>query len=126
MARRAFLLGRVRIGFSRIRDTACERCTWNSGRHSPECPHVPKVSSPMQAPPTGLIEQAADEIVDVPQNIRAAQLKELLTFGDQRAKDIGASGVSGDFIRGYELGLQTMRVAISHLPPGPIAGAGEL
>jgi len=79
----------------------------------------------MQAPPAGLIEQAADEIVDVKQDIRGAQLQELLSFGDQRAKDIGASGVSGDFIRGYELGLQTMRVMISHLP-GPTAGAGEL
>jgi hypothetical protein len=78
----------------------------------------------MQAPPAGLIEQAADEIVDVNQEIRGAQLHELLSFGDQRAKAIGASGVSGDFIRGYELGIQTMRVMISHLPPN--AGAGEL
>jgi hypothetical protein len=68
----------------------------------------------MQAPSSGLIEMGADLLKSVPEFIATDQLKELSSFGDDRAKAIGASGVSPDFQKGYELGLATARTVLSN------------
>jgi hypothetical protein len=67
----------------------------------------------MQAPNAEQIEMAADNLNSVPQFIQESQLKELNSFGDHRAKLIGASGLSVDFQKGYQLGLRVARVVIS-------------
>ena len=76
----------------------------------------------MQAPPAELIETAADQLPDVPTFIRRDQLSELISFGDQRAIALGATGVSPDFSKGYELGLQTARVMLARDPKAAAAG----
>ena len=43
----------------------------------------------------------------------AAQVKELAEFGDARARELGASGLTKDFTLGYELGLATARALLS-------------
>ena len=67
----------------------------------------------MQAPNTEQIEMAADNLNSVPDWIQEAQLKELHSFGDHRAQLMGASGVSIDFQKGYELGLRVARIVIA-------------
>ena len=59
------------------------------------------------------IESAADSLKNLPHWIHDDQLKELAAFGDARAKELGASGVSDDFKIGYLLALQTARVMIA-------------
>jgi hypothetical protein len=59
------------------------------------------------------IEMAADSLKTVTALVKLDQLSELKSFGDTRAQDIGASGLSEDFKRGYELGLQVARVMIA-------------
>ncbi|MGH3430886.1 MAG: hypothetical protein ACRDQZ_25510 [Mycobacteriales bacterium] len=68
----------------------------------------------MQSPSAMFIESAADRLRE-PGGIswlRGSQQKELTSFGDARARELGASGVSDDFRKGYELGLETARVVI--------------
>lgn len=67
----------------------------------------------MQAPNAEQIEMAADNLESVPQFVRESQLKELNSFGSHRAELMGASGLSVDFQKGYELGLRVARVVIS-------------
>ena len=55
------------------------------------------------------IESAADSLKSVDQRWRDDQLKELRSFGDARARALGAAGITKDFAKGYELGLQTAR-----------------
>lgn len=61
-------------------------------------------------PAAMFIESAADEVPKLEQWIRDDQQKELSSFGDARAKQLGATGLSDDFRKGYELGLQVGRV----------------
>lgn len=63
----------------------------------------------MQAPPAMNIEMAADSMKNLNEFVRESQMKELNSFGDARAQAIGATGLSEDFKKGYELGLQTAR-----------------
>ena len=57
-------------------------------------------------------EAAADSLRSVPQAARDDQQKELSSFGDGRAKQLGATGLSDDFRKGVEFGLQTARVMV--------------
>lgn len=66
----------------------------------------------MLSPAAMQIESAADCLKDVSTFVRISQLKELRSFGDVRAQAIGATGLSDDFKKGYELGLQTARVVL--------------
>lgn len=60
------------------------------------------------------IEGAADSLVKGgPTWGRADQQKELDSFGAERAKTLGASGLSDDFRRGYELGIQAARTVVA-------------
>jgi hypothetical protein len=68
-----------------------------------------------------VIEEAADSLATLSPFIRTAQRKELHSFGDQRAQDIGASGISKDFQIGYELGLQAARQFLAGDPEAVIA-----
>lgn len=70
----------------------------------------------MIAPSTQMIEIASDSLDKVDDFIRRAQRVELASFGEERAKAIGATGLSEDFQRGYELGLQTARVFLAGNP----------
>lgn len=66
----------------------------------------------MQSPPVMFIESAVDTFKSLPDWIRQSQQRELTSFGDVRAQEFGANGLSNDFRKGYELGLQTARVVI--------------
>jgi hypothetical protein len=76
----------------------------------------------MQSPAVMFIESAVDMLKTVPEWMRQSQLKELHSFGDARAQRLGASGVSVDFQKGYELGLQTARVIIMTSPAVMLKG----
>lgn len=70
----------------------------------------------MLVPAVMNIESAADWLKqdwDIREWVKADQQKELGAFGDARARELGASGLSDDFRKGYELGLQTARVIIA-------------
>ena len=67
----------------------------------------------MQIPAAQFIESAADSIKSLDAFVAAGQTKELASFGAVRAKALGASGLSDDFVLGYQLGLQTARVVIA-------------
>jgi hypothetical protein len=67
----------------------------------------------MEVPAAGFIEAAQDMLKTVPDDVREDQQRELTAFGDGRARQLGASGVSTDFRKGYELGLQVVRVLIA-------------
>lgn len=79
----------------------------------------------MTSPSVMFIEMAADRLKTVPDWLALSQRKELQTFGDYRAKAIGATGVSDDFIRGYELGLSTARVIISMSVAAVVGGTPD-
>lgn len=71
----------------------------------------------MVSPAAMYIECAADALVTCqapcpPDWLRKSQMKELTSFGDVRAQALGATGLSDDFRKGYELGLTTMRVLL--------------
>jgi hypothetical protein len=66
----------------------------------------------MISPAAMFIEIAANSLKEVPELLAHAQRKELYSFGDVRAKRIGATELNTDFILGYELGLATMRVLL--------------
>ena len=76
----------------------------------------------MQAPNAETIEEAAGQLPTLPEWFRQAQRQEVSSFGDERAKGIGASGVTNDFWTGYELGLQTARLVIAGSPAILMAG----
>lgn len=72
----------------------------------------------MQAPSVMFIEAGADTYLkrgnsNMPPWLRDSQRQELQSFGDQRAKDLGATGLSADFQIGYELGLATARTMLT-------------
>lgn len=67
----------------------------------------------MQIPAAMFIESAADSLKTLTDFVRKDQQKELSSFGDVRAQAIGASGLSDDFRKGYELGLQTARTVVA-------------
>lgn len=67
----------------------------------------------MQAPAAMFIESAADSLRTVPDSLREDQQKELSSFGDGRAQQLGATGLSDDFRKGYELGIQTARACLA-------------
>jgi len=62
------------------------------------------------------IETAAESLGGLQAWVREDQQKELGSFGDARAQQLGASGLSADFRKGYELGLQTARILLSTMP----------
>lgn len=70
----------------------------------------------MQAPAAMFIESAADSLRTVPASFREDQQKELSSFGDGRAQQLGATGLSDDFRKGYELGIQTGRICVATNP----------
>lgn len=67
----------------------------------------------MQIPAAMYIESAADSISTLTDFVRTDQQKELSSFGDVRAQRIGATGLSGDFRSGYQLGLQVARTMLA-------------
>jgi hypothetical protein len=70
----------------------------------------------MISPAVMFIESAADSLKrkDPKQQwLFDSQQKELTSFGDERAKELHATGISDDFRKGYELGLQTARVILA-------------
>lgn len=81
----------------------------------------------MTAPSVLLIEMAADVLCSRHQTegerfIRHSQSRELQTFGDGRAKKLGASGLSDDFKLGYALGMETARMYLQGNPLAVEAG----
>jgi hypothetical protein len=67
----------------------------------------------MLSPSVMMIESAVDSFGNVPQWLKDSQQKELTSFGDVRAQKLGATGLSDDFRKGYELGLNTARVVLA-------------
>lgn len=67
----------------------------------------------MLSPSVMMIEAAVDSFKDLPDWLRESQQKELTSFGDYRAQRLGATGLSGDFRKGYELGLNTARTVLA-------------
>lgn len=70
----------------------------------------------MQVPAVAFIEMAADHLTQVPKGIVEDQRRELREFGNGRAREIGATGLTEDFVRGYELGLETARMLLLCAP----------
>jgi len=67
----------------------------------------------MLSPPVMMIEMAAESLKDLlPGWLQESQRSELRSFGDGRAKKLGATGVTKDFMIGYELGLATARTIL--------------
>lgn len=64
----------------------------------------------MQVPSVMFMEMAVDSFKD--KVLEEDELKELQSFGDARAQQLGASGLSTDFQKGYLLGLNTARVVL--------------
>jgi hypothetical protein len=68
----------------------------------------------MQTPAVMFIESAVDSFKDPKYDkLKASQQQELTSFGDYRAQQLGATGLSNDFRKGYELGLSTARVILA-------------
>jgi len=76
----------------------------------------------MQIPAAMFIESAADQMPKLSDFVRNDQLKELASFGDLRAQELGASGLSDDFKIGYTLGLQTARTVVAGSPALMVKG----
>lgn len=73
----------------------------------------------MLSPAVMFIESAIDLMKKpdyMPDWLRQSQRKELLGIGDSRAIRAGATGLTGDFLAGYELGLATARVVLAGSP----------
>jgi hypothetical protein len=68
------------------------------------------------------IESAIDGFKYLPQNVRTDETTELLEVGERAVCEIGASGLSGDLIIGYLLGLETARVMLASTPQAVEAG----
>jgi hypothetical protein len=56
------------------------------------------------------IEMAMDSLKHENPTWLERQQRELSSFGESRAKQLGATGLSDDFRKGYELGLEVARV----------------
>lgn len=76
----------------------------------------------MVVPSVMMIEIAKDSLKSLPEEQTVSQRKELRSFGDYRAKQLGATGLSEDFQLGYELGLMTLRVLLKMNPNAVKAG----
>lgn len=77
----------------------------------------------MISPSVMFIEMGADLLKSVPDFIAASQRKELQSFGEVRVQQqIGASGLTLDFQKGYELGLATARAVIAMSPAAAKGG----
>lgn len=60
------------------------------------------------------IESAAEILISsLHDQVRESQQKELSSFGDERAKSLGATGLSNDFRKGFELGIETARAVLA-------------
>jgi hypothetical protein len=66
----------------------------------------------MIAPPAEILEEAADSWDEDSNPIMKAQVAELNSFGAVRAEKLGATGLSPDFVLGYQFGLQVARTMI--------------
>ena len=71
----------------------------------------------MEAPGVMFIEMAQDwlkELKEDPQRawLFESQQRELTSFGEERLRQLGASGLTDDVRIAYELGLQTMRALV--------------
>jgi hypothetical protein len=64
----------------------------------------------MISPAVMFIEMAMDSLKHENPTWLERQQKELSSFGESRAKQLGATGLSDDFRKGYELGLEVARV----------------
>lgn len=74
----------------------------------------------MLSPAVMMIEIAIDTMKKddyMPQWLKESQVKELQSLGDARVQAIGATGLSNDFVVGYELGLAVARTVIAMSPP---------
>ena len=80
----------------------------------------------MLVPAVMFIEAAASDILSahpsIPDWMKKDQMSELNSFGETRAQSLGASGLSDDFKKGYELGIATARVVIAGNPKLMFAG----
>lgn len=78
----------------------------------------------MISPAAMFIEMGADQLKKgaLPEWLAESQRKELRSFGDYRAQQLGATGLSKDFQLGYELGLATLRVVLQGNPAAVQAG----
>lgn len=72
----------------------------------------------MISPAVMFIETAANTLKNMDQSdpIRSSQYHELQSFGNERAKRMGATGLSDDFMLGYTLGIETARVLLKMMP----------
>jgi hypothetical protein len=68
------------------------------------------------APSVMFIEMAQDSLHNADPRMLASQEAELKSFGDVRAQEIGAKGISSDLRIGYMLGLQTARMILASSP----------
>ena len=77
----------------------------------------------MNIPPVGQIEAAIDAAIAVPPTETAKELHELKMLGLARRKKLkdGLPKIT-EFERGYLLGLETARVALSGMPAAVAAG----
>lgn len=65
------------------------------------------------APSAAVIQQAVNDLPGADVNTRVMQQSALSAFGDAGARSAGASGLSNDFRKGYELALQVAREVIA-------------
>ena len=70
----------------------------------------------MQFPAAMFIEAGADRMKQMSGSDLNQELLELEAFGDERARDLRASGLSKDLRIGYALGLETARVILATNP----------
>lgn len=70
----------------------------------------------MVYPSVMFLEMAKDTLKAIPPEKIELLKKALTSFGDTRAQEMGASGISQDLIVGYLLGLTTMRVVVLGTP----------
>jgi hypothetical protein len=71
----------------------------------------------MNIPSVSFIEMAIDSLKTLPEDVRNQQTNELVMLGPERVDRLGAH-LGDDFEKGYELGIQTMRIMILLMAPG--------
>jgi len=76
----------------------------------------------MLSPAAMFIEMGADGLKSLPAWLAESQRMELRSFGDVRAQQLGATGLSDDLVKGYELGLATARALIASSPAASLGG----